>query len=872
MTVFVLAAIVSVGIRAGWWEAPEGEKAPGWEWLERISWMAGIAGGVISWQSLRLSRRTAIGVPGGEESTLAPSPQPAGDGATPQPAGRYPDLLDRGKESEELRSKLLDGSWGVIVVRGRQGVGKSKLVRAVVDGLQKEAQGEDRPRICWHDAVPGRRVDVKTLIDVLEGDGTGPAAGIKPGELSLTRFRAALEALGTTPVVIVIDCAEHLIDRNSKHLVDFDLDEAFEILATTRGHRVTVVLVTQLSPDSRESTWPQVAYTITVSGLPPEEFAAFFGELDRNRELGLDRDPGVLDTFYAKLQGNLRLAELAYAVLTDRGMIARDLADELSGIQNKDVPQALTYRVIESLNPLQRRVLEVLAAFATPVRVDAVAELLAGEWPQKEVAGALQVLLNRRVVRIADGDRYYLTPSDAGWLPEDSEQWRNLLLAAADALWRRKEGHPRGIDDLHLHFAALDALLRAGLYESAYEWIQHIDGVLRDWNCAFMLLDQRETIRGRMEDSHWEMANETVLGDLYASRGRFREAAEAYRRALDYSEARNDPTSRTKIRFNLATMYWQQNRIKEACEEYAVALAEAKQAGNLQLQMGPLEGLADCHRRWGEYDRAVEYARQALALPRLPEYPSGQRAQADAATRTVKIALKLARWHAELGKMSDAERLLDVAKEELPAREGDRLRAAYLDAYADWLLDEDDIAGAIRQACRAEEQALRVHDPVVLLQSRTTLCLAHLRREMYGEAARAIEGAARFRQEGRSLLVLALHALVARHQSNPGKAAELFRQLRKEATERIERDGRDFAAWEFKGFAICGIHLDDGQADLSAAIRAFEKAGRPLVAAPGLTQRMITLLRRLDRTGRRPNRLRPVIEAVSGMLHHPGGA
>ncbi|WP_182908048.1 tetratricopeptide repeat protein [Microbispora sp. H13382] len=866
--IVALALMAVVGIRTGWWEDSKDGKGPGWVWLERGSWIAGILGGFIGYLSWRLSAKApVVGEPGSgivrNDSDVQPGTLPSADagGVTGGSAQGRHELLDRRDARQELRTMLLNGPWGVIVVRGEPGMGKSKLVKVVLEDLKRTAQGQDHLRICEHEAIPGVRLDVKTLIDDLEGT-IGPTSDIRPGESSLARFEAALEALNEAPVLITIECAENLVDRNSKHIVDYDLDEAFEILANRR-HRVTVLLVTRLSPKSPGSgTWPARAHVVSVQGLPYEDFVTYLRELDRDDVLHLDRFPGALVFFHDKLQGNLRLAELLFAILLGDGMDIGTLQRELTSLKPKEVPQCLSDLLIRGLKPSHRRVLEVLAAYAMPVEPAAVAELVAGELSADEVSGALNVLQGRHIVHRTSDERYCLPSSEVDWLPEDDTAWSNLLLAAADALWRRAPNDPSGIHDLQLHIAAVNALLRAGLQGLAYMRMEFIDRVLRKWNCPFLLIEQREAVRGAIGDGHTEMANENALGDLYIRRGQSIKAAQAYHKALEYSEILNDTRSRTKIRANMGMMYWQRNQIEEACQAYNLVLEEARNEGDLRVQLSAFEGLADCHRRWGRYDEAIAFAQQALAVPGLLEYPHSADARAYASSRTVKMALKLSRWHAELGHEADSRRFLNIAEEEVAGHRDDWLRVACLDGYADWLLGRYDITGAIKAATTAVEKALQVHDPVVLLQARTTLCFAHLVRGDYRGAAHAIEGADRYRQVSRSLIVLALHALVARHQWSD-KASRLFGQLHKEAAERLRLDERDFAAWYFTAFAICGRRLDDS-ADLSKAVEAFRKArSLPTRPTPGLVQRMSTLLWELDKTAQRPGRLVPVIEVVN---------
>jgi hypothetical protein len=198
-------------------------------------------------------------------------PRNLGSGAGGRPRPTSP-LLDREPAREALRARLTDGPAGMVVLRGDEGVGKTLLVEEVLRGL-----GPHRPRICRHEAFSGIPFDVRTLTDDLADPGrpVGPAA--RPAHQdeevyrsSVARFEAALHALGEEPVVIVVESAENLIRPGGPVLADLDLDEAFEMLAETEGHRVSVVLVTRQEPRSpQQSAWPTTQPPIHVPALPP---------------------------------------------------------------------------------------------------------------------------------------------------------------------------------------------------------------------------------------------------------------------------------------------------------------------------------------------------------------------------------------------------------------------------------------------------------------------------------------------------------------------------------------------------------------------------------------------------------------------------
>jgi tetratricopeptide (TPR) repeat protein len=798
------------------------------------------------------------------------NPVPAGVRQAPLPrqvdhaGGR---LLDRENDRRDLHTRLTAGPWGIIVVSGPPGVGKSALVDAVL----KDVEGREGHRIYRHEAVPGIPLDIRTLIDDLTGDGASSGSA-GPGKTSLARLESVLGAHQQTAVTIVIECAENLVHRTTNELVDLDLDEAFELLATDPAHRVAVVLVTHADLRSPQGgVWPDAQPTIGVRGLPYEHFVSYLDRLEAGAPTGLATLPAdVQARLHRALRGNPHLADLARATLTltDSGFDARTLAEHLAGLPTKDVPRRLADLLAAGLSTVRQRVLDALAAYATPVDAAAVAALLAEEMPATQVRGALARLAAERIIRSAPPDRYYLPPSDVEQIVNerldratDHLSRSRFLRRAADELRSRRAVELHGVDDLRIHFAELMALRRARRYSSAYRMIEAIDGALREWNCGHLLLEHREAVQGQLADNHLEMANDNELGELYAASRQSPKAIDAFRRALKVADEREDHGSRTKLRANLAAMYWQEGDTDFAYNYYDLAREDAVRYGVPVVLMGALEGLADCHRRWGRYDEAFRCGNEALMVPAMPGYPDTADAQNFASSRTVRLTLKLARWHGELGRAAAAARSIEAAERAAVQRGDQWLRAACLDGRAELLLGQGQVDASVTTAIDAIEHALRLHDPITLLQARTTLCVALLRRDDSSAAGDEIERAKRYRNPGRSLIVLALLALGARQRGDTAKADQRFRQLQEQATNRLQRDGRDFGAWDFKGLAICGSHPDDARLD--EAVAAFRTARGLTPPTPGLTERLTFLLLQLDKLEHRPGRLRVAIDAIA---------
>lgn len=769
--------------------------------------------------------------------------------------------VDRKDELLALRARLTNGPWGVVMLRGPRGVGKTTLVDVTLDDLKA---GSTPPRIYRHNMHPATHLDARTLTDYVAGE-TDATAPFRYRGSPLVRLEAALQRLGDSRIVVAVDSAENLVDRTSKELTDPELDDVFELLATQHRHRVTVLLVTQrelISPGA--GTWPDEP-PIVIDGLPLPEFFTYFESLDHNGRMDFSGfSQNDRRDLYDKLQGNPRHAELAHAVLVvaESGLDLRALTDRLLNQDAKDVLIYLTGLLVDGLSPLRLRVLQALAAFDTPVPEAAVLALVNDDDPK--VRQALSTLVSHRVVYRAGSDKYFV-PSEDGRLilePTPGDTRSDLYFAAATVLTDCRSSDPHTVAELEVHFAELRALLRSQRYAAAYNMIEAINDLLHEWNCNDLLLDQRKEVKDKLNDEHLEMANDNALAGIYVTRGDYGKASAAFGRAMKVAETRRDDASKMKLHANLAEMHWQWNDIDLALSHFEFARDEADRLGDLTVRMGALEGIADCNRRRGRYGEAILLAEQALAVPGLTDYPDEPPARSFATRRSVAIALKLARWYGELGRPGDAARLIEVAHEAATARGDDWLRAAVRDGRADQLFNRGEFDVAESFAVDAVNLALEIHDRIILLQARTTLALIYLKWDRQRDARHEIEGAWRHRRPGRSLLVLALRALADRQKGDRRSADKRFDQLLAEATARTTCDSDDFAAWDFRGFAHCGKDLDTRNS-LTEAIEAFRAARRitRLTPTPVLVDRLRFLLTQLD--GSRPGRLQTAIDALS---------
>jgi tetratricopeptide (TPR) repeat protein len=827
-------------------------------------------------KDLGIAPTSAAGVEQSDEvSATVPADPVASPRAHVQRGG--PLFIDRDEQRVRLREALQEDVSSIILVTGPAGVGKTRLVDEVLAGLGWDMTETTDRRLCRHDASPGTRLDMKTLIDDIE-HGAAPANLYLYGPKSRARMQAALDGYTGIPVVIIVEQAECLLD-DAQSLSDPDLNEALEMLSDRSRSPVKVVLVSQQVPRADGLIrWPNAAHPIALTGLAAPDFRHFLEKLDPAAECGLAAlAPMPLAQVHRWLRGNPRLAELLHALFScaDRDLGVREVPAWLARGTEEEVPQRLTGELIRGLPAGQQRVIEALAAFGTPVGESTVGALLEPSLSRERVREALRTLALRRIVRLTGDQRYHLPRSDvdrslahlpAGDPYEEADGGptrRNLLHRAARVLdsLQKNDDDVHGVSDLYPHFARLDVLVRAAMYGEAHEVIMAMDQLLRQWNQGPLLREQREAVAGKLDDPYAEMENRAALGDVYSSLGLLGPADSSYQAALSLARSHNSLEDLRRIYINMGQMYKEHNHFGKARDHFDNGLAIAQEAGAEADadRMAALEGLADCARALGRFTEAIRLGRAALDI-----------AEPDESPRTVDIALKLSRWLADVDRMKDAAVML--ARAEASAGYDDRsARAAWLDGRADLSFrrggaatgigaDLDEVARAAQQAV---DLALEQRDPGILRQARTTLCVVHLHRDDIPAARREIEAAARHRQEGHSLLVVALQGLVAWRGGESRLAAEIFGKLCREAQRRVEANGQDFAARDMLGVARCAEALADGTS-LAPAVEEFRTARGATESAPGLARQLRFLVEQMIRDDPRPDRLRPVLDAITG--------
>jgi len=765
--------------------------------------------------------------------------------------------LRTGSKRSASWTRLIDEvGFRILVVVGPEGIGKTHAVRRHLDALRSASQADlvVRP-IDLHAGSAFGAADLVTALEEAFGGQRGAVARASGRErdLLLGRLNPLLDRHADQRVVLALDAADHLIDETGG-LRDGNLDDVLRFLSDRPDHQVSVVLVgrDESLPNRRE--WIDLADVQEFGlGLAVDELKTFVAALDRKGVYrATEFDDASWEQLCERTGGNPRAVELAFALLdfaetefATFGEVARLLSD----VDQTEVIDVLFGAIMDGLDEFQRQVLTALAVYKIVVDVEAVRAVVGDEHASRSVGTALRHLAARNIVRHDGSGRFYLQfPDDqrvCQKLGSDASR-RDLGLRAEAYLANLPEGPIERLPDLWAQRAQIDILIACGEFLAANTIMHRIeDEHLRDWGYGWLLIDQREQIRPHLAgDPRARMSNLNWLGGEYLEVGRLDKAQECYAEALALSRGPEELPRRQRLLTNIAGLQFERRDTSDAIETYGEALALAQEWHRRSREIAPLEGLAGCYRRRGDFAAAQEHVERALSLAGGPERRSAQ---------VVRLLLRLARLDVECGRHPAARTRLGQAAAIFDQRADPATACVREDIEADLQLALNDPELAFIHARRAANLAVDVGDPRVFVQARTTLAAVHLRDERLREARHEAEVAARRRSPGETLLALGMKGLVL-NLLRDAAAVDVFAKLREEASDRRHNDESDFGAWDFEGFAICGLFLAN-RAALADAEYAFGRA-RDICRPAGLVDRLGEFLTDLDQGD---GRLAPVI-------------
>ncbi|WP_158296445.1 helix-turn-helix transcriptional regulator [Nocardioides albidus] len=609
-------------------------------------------------------------------------------------------LVGRERELELLRAVVAaaaDGRPGAVLVAGPAGVGKSRVVRSLQDGLR---EGRVVRVQCVDLGEPGlpllaltdlaRALGDEALLTELADSAPDEARRLRTYDAMATRLAAAGRAHG--PVAVVVEDLQWM-DASSADFLRFLLTRA----ATERIAVVATLRTDGLAARPRirrlvgELGRLEPVRRVDLAPLAPDEVRTLLGHVG-----GVEPEPHVADEVFRRTAGN--------------PFFVQALAEELAETGRLDaVPTALADLLVGRLEPLDetaRAVVRTASGSAGPVP-DAVLRVVVGR-PDAEVDEALRAAVQAGLLT-AEGDGYaFAHDLLRAAIHDDLLPGVRLRLHARYAAALAAAGASPGEVARHHVLAgnrpealawslrAADDALSATAPDAA---LQHLQYVLDTWSEVDEADALSGTTRGRVA------VRAAVAAGLAGEPAR---SVDLARLAVDLADAVGDATGAVQARAELVRQLIALDRTEElqVPAEQAVALAAAEDvdAGTAALAEVMLARSLLSSRRT---DAARPVAERALHRARAAAVP---RLEVDALT-TVAFLDEIGGDPSRAADQLGAAVLLAREHGELAAE----LRAHYTLASLHYY--GGDVAGArpvLRTAlARAEETGLRWSDPGV---------------------------------------------------------------------------------------------------------------------------------------------------------------
>lgn len=343
----------------------------------------------------------------------------------------------------------------------------------------------------------------------------------------------------------------------------------------------------------------------------------------------------------------------------------------------------------EEPNPFVRQLADLYAqraAIGYNVVPDALAAIVpASEQPaalalDQEQRGSWQSRKNERLGALLDDwAAGHVTPHAAcvivGDLLEHAGLWQAALSCFEEAEeLARRAGDPAARETAVLNGSTL--LIKVGRFGDAEQALDE------------MVANERRTGQGLT-------AALALKGDIAAARGQVEQAYASYQEARTLAAAAGSETELVRhLLVSMATLERGRGRLEESMSLYEQAEDAYRQAGNKGRLAESLQGKADIHAKWGEYDMAEAAANEAREIAAM----LGDRQRLSAALLQLgQIALARRDW-------DGAHRLLETADEHAVAIGDQRHRAIVLGAKASLAWNRGD-----------RREAVAIHEELVEL-------------------------------------------------------------------------------------------------------------------------------------------------------------
>ncbi|MGC5286698.1 NACHT domain-containing protein [Micromonospora sp. DT231] len=768
---------------------------------------------------------------------------------------------DRVTEMHQVEEAISDVAVRLIVVSGAVGAGKTAFAAELRRRLAFGKATAVANAVVYLSADGYRPITVATvladLIRCVQSDYERRQLDLRltdPVEWP-EKLTEVLTALGQTRVVVILDAAEHLLNRDGDFR-DQDLHRLLRRLISLSRHVTTLVVTTAEAPPRqlRGESDPPVRSVTLNRGLPFDDAMNFLIALDRTAALGVtEMSYGDRHRLQALSLGHPRTLELFVGVLhQEPARTAANLLDELETVGVDRADTLLFDRMFARLDRTEQRVVQALATYARPVTPEAVDHLLLPFVPGVSSDPVLRGLHDRRIVR-HDRSHYFLPSAESqrvldgipfGELDDHTHRQPPFTRLS---LWRRgasffERQRPDTIADLHdlrSTFSEIDLRIRAWDYYHALFLMKSLDDrYLRAWGQSDALVEWRRDIRGLLRDPEWEAHNRTYLVAALQQREDTDDALRELRAARGDLPWYRSPRNRISLSIEMAKVRFDSGDVTGAAKLFRRYLLLCRFFSGMQYErMAARMNLGICEAKTGRFPQAFRHFTAAL---------DNANGLSDA-ERSGSVPMLLASHAWALGQIDDISRALDLLQKawsEASAAMNEIGVGLSRNGEAAVLIDSGRAEDAVVPAEEAARIAARTRDPGLTRQANLNLGLAQLCLGRLDEAFATAEVSARLDRGPRAIGACGLLGIAAFRLAKPEKARNAFLTAHRVAGEQVKREERDYQAWDALGLACLGMAIIDFEQRgyfLKEAGNAFATA-RNITAATGAIKRNLVLL------------------------------
>ncbi len=703
-----------------------------------------------------------------------------------------------GREKEmALLTGHVDGDSSVMLVWGIPGIGKTSLASKLFDGLS------GRRHLFWYAFHPWDTEEhfLSVFSRFLESAGrTSTASEVRRGASTGDLFAPLMSDMTALDSVLFFD----------------DLHKASEKL----GMAISIVLEAVRASGTAKAV------------LMSREVPSFFSKTSEgNSTLELS---GLDQASARKLAESSMAGDPAKAVDASRGhplllrLMSRSGVSESRG----DILSFMDREVSLSLEPQERRVLDLLSVYRHPVPADAVidgdnaplvglrdksliVEQEGGVWTHdllREFFGARMSADARRSFHSRAAE-YCERQDGADWMLEalhhyvEADDFSSATRVAirtfqdlypefpgeTHALLMRVRPHADSDEDagaLDFRLGQLSEALgddagASGYYTSSLESMSEEGGPgekaqvlealgklktrVEQWTESFAAHERALRIYEKAGDRAGQIREWSNIGAAHRKRGDFTRAREAYDEALSLASKDEDRAAQAACMNNIALLDWDQGRLKEAEAGLKESIRLAHAVRNHAGEARGLENLAGLYRLQARVSEMTRLLMESSeAFRRAGEVEEFKRLQAACAET--------------LGSQGRVEEGIDLCREALSSPElrrrtgllrkgprSDRGDAALSFALIGLLRSSGDLKGAEAEIARLTEVAVSLDDQV--LRSKAKLELALVREssgDLVGAASQLIEAEKLLNEVGDRAGLVAVHLMLGNIREKEG--------------------------------------------------------------------------------------------------------